>query len=212
MKFLQTPSLPKGRPPADDIFAYSCCPQPVPARSVCPGPGPAEETQRRHGLAGLLAVGIAAVIRGRGRSPRSAWAADAGPEALAVLGAARGPRRSPSSGAPSPWSAPTYSTGSSVPGCIPGRCRPAGAGDQDRRQNRPRREGQDREGPAPGRGAGARHRRGPRPGRSTRVERDPRGAGTAEGVRQPGRCRHHDRRHAHAGCTAQVILAQARTM
>ena len=28
----------EGRPPADDIFAYSCCPQPVPSRSPRPGP------------------------------------------------------------------------------------------------------------------------------------------------------------------------------
>ena len=35
------------------------------------------------------------------------------------------------------------------------------AGDRDRRQDRPRREEQGREGPAPGRGPGARHRRCP---------------------------------------------------
>jgi hypothetical protein len=34
-------------------------------------------------------------------------------------------RRSPPSAARSPWSAPTFSTGSSVPGCGPGPCRPA---------------------------------------------------------------------------------------
>jgi hypothetical protein len=32
-------------PPADDIFAYSGCPQPVPARSPGSGPGPAEEAR-----------------------------------------------------------------------------------------------------------------------------------------------------------------------
>ena len=47
----------EGRPPADDIFVYSGCPQPV---SPCPGPGPAEEARPPHALAGLLAVGIAA--------------------------------------------------------------------------------------------------------------------------------------------------------
>src|SRR5580698_6254265 len=47
---------------------------------------------RRHALAGLLAVGIAAVIAGsRSFAAIGQWAADAGPEALAVLGAARGP-------------------------------------------------------------------------------------------------------------------------
>src|SRR5690349_638447 len=47
---------------------------------------------RRHRLAGLLAVGIAAVIAGsRSFAAIGQWAADAGPEALAMLGAARGP-------------------------------------------------------------------------------------------------------------------------
>jgi predicted transposase YbfD/YdcC len=47
---------------------------------------------RRHALAGLLAVGIAAVIAGsRSFAAMGQWAADAGPEVLAVLGAARGP-------------------------------------------------------------------------------------------------------------------------
>jgi len=47
---------------------------------------------RRHALAGLLAVGIAAVIAGsRSFAAIGQWAADAGPETLAVLGAARGP-------------------------------------------------------------------------------------------------------------------------
>ncbi|HEX6451693.1 MAG TPA: transposase family protein [Trebonia sp.] len=34
-------------------------------------PDPRKKRGRRHALAGLLAVGIAAVIAGRGRSPRS---------------------------------------------------------------------------------------------------------------------------------------------
>ena len=34
-------------------------------------PDPRKRRGRRHALAGLLAVGIAAVIAGRGRSPRS---------------------------------------------------------------------------------------------------------------------------------------------
>lgn len=46
---------------------------------------------RRHALAGLLAVGIAAVIAGsRSFAAIGQWAADAGPEVLAVLGATRG--------------------------------------------------------------------------------------------------------------------------
>ena len=55
-------------------------------------PDPRERRGRRHPLAGLLAVGIAAVIAGsRSFAAIGQWAADAGPEALAVLGAARGP-------------------------------------------------------------------------------------------------------------------------
>ena len=55
-------------------------------------PDPRNRRGRRHSLAGLLAVGIAAVIAGsRSFAAIGQWAADAGPEALAVLGAARGP-------------------------------------------------------------------------------------------------------------------------
>jgi predicted transposase YbfD/YdcC len=55
-------------------------------------PDPRKRRGRRHALAGLLAVGIAAVVAGsRSFAAIGQWAADAGPEALAVLGAARGP-------------------------------------------------------------------------------------------------------------------------
>jgi predicted transposase YbfD/YdcC len=55
-------------------------------------PDPRKKRGRRHALAGLLAVGIAAVIAGsRSFAAIGQWAADAGPEALAALGAARGP-------------------------------------------------------------------------------------------------------------------------
>jgi predicted transposase YbfD/YdcC len=55
-------------------------------------PDPRNRRGRRHPLAGLLAVGIAAVIAGsRSFAAIGQWAADAGPEVLAVLGAARGP-------------------------------------------------------------------------------------------------------------------------
>jgi predicted transposase YbfD/YdcC len=55
-------------------------------------PVPRKRRGRRHPLAGLLAVGIAAVIAGsRSFAAIGQWAADAGPEALAVLGATRGP-------------------------------------------------------------------------------------------------------------------------
>jgi predicted transposase YbfD/YdcC len=55
-------------------------------------PDPRKRRGRRHPLAGLLAVGIAAVIAGsRSFAAIGQWAADAGPEMLAVLGAVRGP-------------------------------------------------------------------------------------------------------------------------
>jgi len=55
-------------------------------------PDPRKKRGRRHPLAGLLAVGIAAVIAGsKSFAAIGQWAADAGPEVLAVLGAARGP-------------------------------------------------------------------------------------------------------------------------
>ena len=54
-------------------------------------PDPRKRRGRRHALAGLLATGIAAVIAGsRSFAAIGQWAADAGPEVLAGLGAARG--------------------------------------------------------------------------------------------------------------------------
>src|SRR2546430_10730037 len=54
-------------------------------------PDPRKRRGRRHPLAGLLAVGIAALMAGsRSFAAIGQWAADAGPEVLAVLGAARG--------------------------------------------------------------------------------------------------------------------------
>ena len=55
-------------------------------------PDPRKRRGRRHSLAGLLAVGTAAVIAGsRSFAAIGQWAADAGPEALTALGAVRGP-------------------------------------------------------------------------------------------------------------------------
>src|ERR1700733_6602447 len=55
-------------------------------------PDPRKRKGRRHPLAGLLAVGIAAVVAGsRSFAAIGQWAADAGPDVLAALGAARGP-------------------------------------------------------------------------------------------------------------------------
>ena len=54
-------------------------------------PDPRKKRGRRHPLAGLLAVGIAAVIAGsKSFAAIGQWAADAGPEVLAALGAIRG--------------------------------------------------------------------------------------------------------------------------
>jgi DDE_Tnp_1-associated len=55
-------------------------------------PDPRKRRGRRHPLAGLLAAGIAAVIAGsRSFAAIGQQSADAGPEVLAALGAARGP-------------------------------------------------------------------------------------------------------------------------
>src|SRR3974390_2817785 len=55
-------------------------------------PDPRDKRGRRHALAGLLAAGIAAVIAGsRSFAAIGQWAADAGPDVLAALGADRGP-------------------------------------------------------------------------------------------------------------------------
>jgi predicted transposase YbfD/YdcC len=55
-------------------------------------PDPRRRKGRRHSLAGLLAVGITAVIAGsRSFAAIGQWAADAGPDVLTALGAVRGP-------------------------------------------------------------------------------------------------------------------------
>jgi hypothetical protein len=55
-------------------------------------PDPRKRRGRRHPLAGLLAVGIAAVIAGtRSFAAIGQWAADAGPDVLAAVGADRSP-------------------------------------------------------------------------------------------------------------------------
>ena len=55
-------------------------------------PDPRKRRGRRHALTALLAVGVAAVIAGsRSFAAIGLWAADAGPDVLVPLGAARGP-------------------------------------------------------------------------------------------------------------------------
>jgi hypothetical protein len=122
---------------------------------------------RRHALAGLLAVGVAAVIAGsRSFAAIGQWAADAGPEVLAVLGAARGPAEEFTFR----WAFALVSADAldRVLGAwlhtravqAGGRLVIAAGG-----QGRARGEGQGRESPAPGRGPGARDRHGPWAGR-----------------------------------------------
>src|SRR5882762_5301080 len=93
-KFLRSPSsaLRDSRP------LMTSSPMPGAARTrylldlLAQVPDPRKRRGRRHALAGLLATGIAAVIAGsRSFAAIGQWAADAGPEVLAVLGAARGP-------------------------------------------------------------------------------------------------------------------------
>ena len=149
-------------------------------------PDPRKRRGRRHPLAGLLAVGIAAVIAGsRSFAAIGQWAADAGPEVLAGLGAARGPAEE------STFRRAFALVSADVLDRALGawlHTRAVRAGGRlviaiDGKTVRGAKE-QGREGAAPGRGAGARHRRGPRAGRrGGEVERDPCGAGAAEGVR-----------------------------
>jgi hypothetical protein len=86
------------------IFCHEGCRPPMPSSPIPAArsqylldllalvPDPRKKRGRRHALAGLLAVGIAAVIAGsRSFAAIGQWAADAGPEVLAALGAARGP-------------------------------------------------------------------------------------------------------------------------
>src|SRR6201985_3377975 len=55
-------------------------------------PDPRKRKGRRHPLAGLLAVSVTAVIAGsKSCAAIGQWAADAGPDVLAALGAVRGP-------------------------------------------------------------------------------------------------------------------------
>ncbi len=83
----------EGRPPAHAIFLLTAA-----AGSrylldlLAQLPDPRKRRGRRHSLAGLLAVGIAAVNAGsRSFAAIGQWAADAGADVLAGLGAVRGP-------------------------------------------------------------------------------------------------------------------------
>jgi predicted transposase YbfD/YdcC len=93
-KFLRSPSS----APRDSRPLMTSSPIPGAARTrylldlLSQVPDPRKRRGRRHPLAGLLAVGIAAVIAGsRSFAAVGQWAADAGPDVLDVLGAVRGP-------------------------------------------------------------------------------------------------------------------------
>ena len=89
-------------------------------------PDPRKRRGRRHPLAGLLAVGIAAVIAGsRSFAAIGQWAADAGPDVLAGLGAMRGAAEESTFRRAFALLALPGSTRFSVPGCTPGPCRSA---------------------------------------------------------------------------------------
>ena len=91
-------------------------------------PDPRKRRGRRHALAGLLAVGIAAVIAGsRSFAAIGQWAAEAGEDVLAVLGAGRGPAEESAFRRPSPCLTQAGSIKSSVPGSGPGPCRSGAA-------------------------------------------------------------------------------------
>jgi hypothetical protein len=88
-------------------------------------PDPRKRRGRRHPLGGLLAVGIAAVTAGaKSFAAIGQWAADAGPDVLAGLGADRGPAEESTFRRRSPWSVPTGWTMSSARGSGPGPCGP----------------------------------------------------------------------------------------
>ena len=112
-------------------------------------PDPRKKRGRRHALAGLLAVGIAAVIAGsKSFAAIGQWAGDAGPDVLAALGAERGPaEESTYRRAFALVSADVLEQGPRSLAAHQGRAGRRAAGDRDRRQDRPRREEQGREEP-----------------------------------------------------------------
>src|SRR3984957_16370920 len=88
-KFSHSPSFAPGdtRPPMPSSFIPAARSQYL-LDLLAQVPDPRKRRGRRHPLAGLLAVGVAAVIAGPGSfAAIGQWAADAAPEVLAVLGA-----------------------------------------------------------------------------------------------------------------------------
>jgi len=90
----------EGRPPAHDILSIPAARSQYLLELLAQVPDPRKRRGRRHPLAGLLAVGIAAVIAGsKSFAAIGQWAADAGPEVPTALGAARGPAEESAAGA-----------------------------------------------------------------------------------------------------------------
>jgi predicted transposase YbfD/YdcC len=112
-------------------------------------PDPRKRRGRRHSLGGLLAAGIAAVIAGsKSFAAIGQWAAYAGPEVLAVLGAMRGPaEESTFRRAFAPGQPRCARPGPRRLAAHQGRAGRRPPGDRHRRQDRPRRQEQAREGP-----------------------------------------------------------------
>jgi len=88
-------------------------------------PDPRKRRGRRHPLAGLFPVGMAAVIAGSRSFTAIGRAADAGTEVLAGPGAARGPAEESTFRRAFAMIDPAGSPRSSAPGCGPGPCRSA---------------------------------------------------------------------------------------
>ncbi len=89
-------------------------------------PDPRKRRGRRHSLAGLLAVGIAAVTAGsRSFAAIGQWAAGAGAGVLAGLGAVRGPAEESTFRRAFALISADVPGRSFAPGCTPGRRRPA---------------------------------------------------------------------------------------
>jgi hypothetical protein len=199
-KFSRSPSsAPRDALPSSPITAAACSQYLLDLLAQVPDPR--KRRGRRHPLAGLLAVGIAAVAAGaRSFAAIGQWAADAGPEVLAGLGAARGPtdestfRRA--FGLVSPdvldrvlgaW----MHTRASLAG---GRLVIAIDGKAVR-------GAKNKQGKAPHLVAALAHGIGAVLGQvavDAKTERASRGAGTAQSVHQPGRGGHHHRCPAHA--------------
>ena len=174
-------------------------------------PDPRKRRGRRHPLAGLLGTGIAAVIAGsRSFAAIGQWAADAGPDVLAVLGAVRGAAEE------STFRRAFALVSADVLDRVLGawlwtRAVQAGGRLVIATDGKTVRGAKNKEGKAPHLVAALAHGIGAVPGQvavDEKMQRDPRGAGAAEGIRRPGRAVFTiDAMHTQHD-TAQAILAR----